>query len=132
MSSYFNHVNILYQFRLTLSSLLYPFRWPHPIILNLPEKLFELLESPVTIIMGINKGIDYLRDHNLIDNNPHLIFVCLDDHYLFHHNKDNLNSILANIPDFKNLKNNLRNFYNLLNRNKSLNFNHEREKHKNF
>lgn len=74
--------------------MLYPFRWPHPIILNLPEKLFDLLESPVTILMGINKDTDFLRDNNLIENYPHLIFVSLDDKYIFHNDKENLKSIL--------------------------------------
>ena len=68
---------------MTLSSMLYPFRWPHPLILNLPESLTELLDSPVPILMGINKDTEYIRENNLCERYDHCIFVSLDDKYIF-------------------------------------------------
>ena len=32
--------------------MLKPFKWPHPIILNLPNNLLSILDSPVPIIVG--------------------------------------------------------------------------------
>lgn len=45
---------------MTFQSLLKPFKWPHPLIVNLPHYLTELLESPVPIMVGINKSIDFV------------------------------------------------------------------------
>ncbi len=38
----------------TFFSLLRPFTWPHPLIFNLPESLFTLLDSPVPFLFGID------------------------------------------------------------------------------
>ena len=37
---------------MTFHSLLKPFKWPYPIIFNLPESLLPLLASPIPIIFG--------------------------------------------------------------------------------
>ena len=37
---------------MTFHSLLKPFKWPYPIIFNLPESLLSLLASPIPMIFG--------------------------------------------------------------------------------
>jgi hypothetical protein len=107
--------------------MLYPFKWPHPNILNLPEKLFGLLDSPVPILMGINKGTDFLRENNYCDLYPHCIFVSLDENHIFT-NKENFKNVLSNIPEFNHFKNHIKNNYYLLNQNNSCNFVNDKAK----
>jgi hypothetical protein len=32
-----------------------PLKWIHPLIFNLPEKLLAILDSPVPVLVGINR-----------------------------------------------------------------------------
>jgi len=41
--------------RLFFHSLIKPIKWPHPMIMALPESLEELLYSPTPIILGIHE-----------------------------------------------------------------------------
>ena len=48
-----NYYIVMYNFaRITFYSLIKPFKWPHPIILNMPQSLEPVLDSPVPIIIG--------------------------------------------------------------------------------
>lgn len=48
-------INYLFFLRHTFEQLIYPLNWPHPIIYLLPVALEGLYDSPVPIIMGVNK-----------------------------------------------------------------------------
>lgn len=50
---------------LVFSNLLKPFVWPYPIIFTLPYSLLTLLESPVSIMAGLNVSKNYISDNNL-------------------------------------------------------------------
>lgn len=59
-SMYYYYI-VLYKFHnyysITFYSLLKPFKWPHPIIINLPENLIAILDSPIPILIGTYKII---------------------------------------------------------------------------
>ena len=74
---------------MTFICLLKPFRWPYPMIFNIPESLLEFLDSPVPILIGINKGKEYVVvDKKLEKTHKECIFVNLDEVEIY--NDDNL------------------------------------------
>jgi len=58
-------------------NLINPFKWHYPVVSNLPQDLMQILESPVPIMVGINKGSAFAND--LSQKYNHIIFVCLDN-----------------------------------------------------
>lgn len=71
-----------------------PFSWPHPLIYNLPETLFPLLDSPIPFIFGsfsiflnflnklkgINQSCSFLFKHNLKQSeDSNILFIDLDN-----------------------------------------------------
>ena len=62
--------------------MLKPFKWPHPIIFPLPESLFTLFDSPVSIIFGLNQTLDFIKQNSLETQYKNIIFFSLDDRIL--------------------------------------------------
>ena len=59
--------------------MLKPFKWPHPLIFNLPENFIHILDSPFPILIGINNDLTFVYDNNLHNEHPNCIFIYLDD-----------------------------------------------------
>ena len=87
----------------TLISFLKPFDWVFPIIFKLPENCFDILNSPVPIIIGINMDSEkfvnnvfplYSKNNNLED----LVFVFLDDFFILSFFEDFSHYC---VPDYK-------------------------------
>ena len=101
--------------------MLKPFKWPHPIIFPLPESLFTLFDSPVSIIFGLNQTLDFIKQNSLESQYKNIIFFSLDDRILI------IDPILLkdlgnSIPYFNNFRNSLRPQYARLNKQLSTNF----------
>ena len=65
-----------------------PFKYPHPTVFSLPYCLLTLLESPVPVLLGINKPASFLDDIiDLINKDDYLIFD-LDNKEFPYLNKD--------------------------------------------
>jgi len=62
-----------------IRSLIKPFRYPFPLVYNLPEVLMAICDAPGAAIIGINKGESYLEEENLLTDYPSCIFICLDE-----------------------------------------------------
>ena len=72
-----------------------PFKYPFPLIFNLPEVLMVICDAPgaaligITwlsarvICIGINKGEDYLKKTRLLEEYPSCIFICLDEDKIY-------------------------------------------------
>ena len=48
---------------LIFHALLKPFKYPHPLIFNLPENIMHILDSPFPILVGINQDRDFILDN---------------------------------------------------------------------
>lgn len=68
---------------MTFVCLLKPFKWPHPMIFNIPESLLEFLDSPVPILIGINKGKEYILEKKLNESHKECIFINIDEVEIF-------------------------------------------------
>jgi hypothetical protein len=67
-----------------LLSLMKPLKYTYPTIFNLPESQFGLLEAPLTVMVGINKGEDFFWEQNLIQVcEPGTIFFMLDEKKIY-------------------------------------------------
>ena len=44
-----------------------PFLYPHAYIYSLPISLLTILDSPVPVLIGINKSIDFIEDLEISD-----------------------------------------------------------------
>ncbi|KRX08029.1 hypothetical protein PPERSA_06207 [Pseudocohnilembus persalinus] len=64
---------------LLFHSLLKPFKWPHPVIFNLPHEFMHLLDSPIPILLGLNKNIDQVYEEQLSEKHPNCVFILLDE-----------------------------------------------------
>ena len=98
------NLNQISSFINTLISFLKPFDWVFPLIFKLPENCFDILNSPVPIIVGINMDSEnfannifplYTKNNNNLDS---LIFVFLDDFFILSFFEDFGNYC---IPDYK-------------------------------
>ena len=56
---------------LGISKLLQPFHWPHVIVPVLPTSLYEILDAPVPLILGMQSSLPLKYKH--------LIYVMLDE-----------------------------------------------------
>ena len=65
-----------------MSSLLYPFKWPHPILHIVPQLLESLIDSPVPILLGFPTNIDF----EIIKNNSNIIFYSINDDMIYNYN----------------------------------------------
>lgn len=65
----------------TLVSLLKPFSWTYPMIASLPRSLYELLNSPVPIIVGLNMSREYFhsKQYSKISSTNNMVFVFLKE-----------------------------------------------------
>lgn len=64
---------------LLFHSLLKPFKWPHPMVFNLPEKFLHLLDSPFPTLVGLNADREFvLETAQLPETHPNCVFVLLD------------------------------------------------------
>lgn len=78
----------------TFLALMRPFRWPLPIIFNLPEDLLPMLGSPVPVLVGLNRSSQYVISHVIPKTeNDDIIYVFLD-HGLVYSRPEKLNEIL--------------------------------------
>jgi len=75
-----------------LHSLMKPFRYPFPLIFNLPEVLTVLCDAPGAALIGINKGEEYLKESDLIGNYPSCIYICLDEERVYIQNKEQIDT----------------------------------------
>jgi len=82
-----------------LHSLMKPFKYPFPLVFNLPEVLMVICDAPGAALIGINKNEEYLRDTGLIANYPSCIFVCLDEEKVFIQSREQ-----ADIPNLDSLE----------------------------
>jgi len=82
----------------TFLALMRPFRWPLPIIFNLPEDLLPMLSSPIPVLVGLNQASQYVVSTVIpkTDNND-IIYVFLDQG-LIYFKPEKLNQIL--IPQY--------------------------------
>lgn len=60
------NISLLTSSILTFYSILKPFIYVMPVIYNVPTNLFDMLEAPVPLILGINKDISFKK--SLEDN----------------------------------------------------------------
>lgn len=78
----------------TFLALMRPFRWPLPIIFNLPEDLLPMLGSPVPVLVGLNRSSQYVISQIIPKTeNSDIIYVFLD-HGLIYYKPDIINNIL--------------------------------------
>ncbi len=68
-----------------MSSLLYPFKWPHPILHIVPQLLESLIDSPVPILLGYPTNIDF----EIIKNNSNIIFYSINDDMIYNYDVKN-------------------------------------------
>lgn len=68
---------------MTFICLLKPFKWPYPMVFNIPENLLEFLDSPVPILIGINQGKKFFIERKLEKMHKECIFVNLDEVEIF-------------------------------------------------
>lgn len=54
------NVSLLTASILTFYGLLKPFKYPYPIMQNLPESMIKYIEAPVPILIGINQDFKYI------------------------------------------------------------------------
>ena len=97
---------------MTFLSLISPFKWHYPVVSNLPQDLMQILESPVPILVGINKKRNFVKD--LAQKYNHIIFVSLDND-VFIHNPIVMKGII-NEDFYKKLRNIFNDFINKLNK----------------
>lgn len=82
-----NNVSVYYNlfiiiklcFSHSFEQMIFPFNWPYPIIYLLPESLDALFDSPVPLIMGVNKCSKVLFSDGVTDRYKDIIFVDLDN-----------------------------------------------------
>jgi hypothetical protein len=43
--------------------MIYPFKWPHPVIYTLPESLLTLFDSPVPLMVGLNRSETFVNEN---------------------------------------------------------------------
>jgi len=65
-----------------LYSLLKPFKYPFPLIYNLPEVLLPILDAPGGLLVGIQKGEKFLLKEKLHDNFS-CMYICLDEKKIY-------------------------------------------------
>ena len=97
---------------MTFLSLISPFKWHYPVVSNLPQDLMQILESPVPILVGINKKRNCIKD--LAQKYNHIIFVSLDNEVSIH-NTIVMKGII-NEDFYKKLGNIFNDFINKLNK----------------
>ena len=51
---------------LTFMQAIYPFKWPYTCIMNIPDQLQVIFDSPMPFIGGLNKNTRFVHDTNLI------------------------------------------------------------------
>ncbi|EAS06095.2 DENN (AEX-3) domain protein (macronuclear) [Tetrahymena thermophila SB210] len=59
------------------NSILKPLKWINPMIFNLPQKLLPILDSPVPILVGINKDISYIQKEKIDQEFSNCVFIQL-------------------------------------------------------
>jgi hypothetical protein len=64
---------------LIFHSLLKPFKWPHPLIFNVPQNLLNILDSPFPVLVGINQDAQFIYENELDQKHPQCIFFLLDE-----------------------------------------------------
>ena len=72
-------------------NLIQPFKWHSPVVFNLPNELFQILESPVPIIVGINREKGFIE--GFYQKYSNIIFVSLDNLKIYNKNlmKEHMN-----------------------------------------
>ncbi|KAL4433553.1 hypothetical protein ABPG74_002950 [Tetrahymena malaccensis] len=59
------------------NSLLKPLKWINPMIFNLPQKLLPILDSPVPILVGINKNMSFIQKEKIDQEFSNCVFIQL-------------------------------------------------------
>jgi len=75
-----------------LHSLMKPFRYPFPLVFNLPEVLMVICDAPGAALIGINKNEGYLKDADLVGSYPSCIYICLDEERVYIQNKEQVDT----------------------------------------
>ena len=79
-------------------------------ILSLPESLiFDMVNAPSPIILGINKEYDELKKKFITKKESiEMIIFDLDNNNIYINDKSDMNNIIDNIPNFNNFRDTLR------------------------
>lgn len=85
------NLGLLTSTMMTFLNLINPFKWHYPIVFNLPHDLMQILESPIPILVGINRNSYFIN--SLYQKYNHIIFVSLDKDKKIY-NKNNMNPFL--------------------------------------
>ncbi|EGR32985.1 hypothetical protein IMG5_064390, partial [Ichthyophthirius multifiliis] len=64
---------------LLFHSLLKPFLWPHPLIINLPNNFMHVLDIPIPVLVGLNKDKSFVFEKKLDLVHENCLFVLLDE-----------------------------------------------------
>ncbi len=77
-------------------NLIQPFKFHFPVVFNLPNELFQILESPMPILMGINREKGFIE--GFYQKYTNIIFVSLDNLKIYNKNlmKEHLNDDFFN------------------------------------
>jgi len=88
-----------------------PFKYPFPLIFNLPEVIMVICDAPgaaligkqtilkqIYLFKGINQSEEYIKTDGLLNDYPSCIFVCLDEEKIYmehdgHHEIPSLESL---------------------------------------
>jgi len=95
-----------------IRSLTKPFKYPFPLIFNLPELLMVMCDAPGAALIGINKTEEYLKAEGLFENYSSGIYVCLDEGKIYMEPDNNIV-----LPHFDNMEKSLMKNYAKLNAN---------------
>jgi len=91
-----NNIHLLTATLFVMRSLIKPFNYPFPLIFNLPEVLMVYCDAPGAALIGINKGEEYLKEHNLFEDYPSCVFICLDEEKMYIQPENNVQPVQFN------------------------------------
>lgn len=95
------NLNLLTSTILTFLHAMRPFLWAFPVIMNLPRELFEMMSSPLPLLIGVNKDFEFFKSEKIEALFSDCVFIFLDEENKIH--------------DFKNIEVDvLSQFYHLL------------------
>ena len=70
------NLGLLTSTMMSFINLINPFKWHYPVVFNIPQDLIQILESPVPILVGINREIGFIN--GLFQKYNNILFICLD------------------------------------------------------
>mmetsp|Transcript_20831 Transcript_20831/g.18215 ORF Transcript_20831/g.18215 Transcript_20831/m.18215 type:complete len:135 (-) Transcript_20831:391-795(-) len=85
-----------------IKNLTKPFKYPFPLIYNLPHVLMIYCDAPGAELIGINQNEEFLLQEKLHKDYPSCIFVCLDEEKVYYEDM-----IKVPLPYFNNVEKSL-------------------------